>query len=135
RNYGSRKKYQHEVVGVNSRLDEMQAAFLRVKLRKLDEWNRRRCEVARAYLRNLGSHSGLILPVIPAWAKPVWHLFVVRHACRNALQQHLARHEIGAMVHYPIPPHRSAAYAGRGRCAEDLPRTDQITREILSLPM
>jgi dTDP-4-amino-4,6-dideoxygalactose transaminase len=135
RNYGSTKKYQHDVIGVNSRLDEMQAAFLRVKLRKLDEWNERRCRVAQDYLRRLGSHSGLILPAVPAWAEPVWHLFVVRHANRGALQQHLAQSGIGTMIHYPVPPHRTAAYAGQAHRAEELTCADRLTQEILSLPM
>ena len=79
RNYGSKKKYYNDCKGYNSRLDELQAAFLRVKLKKLDEWNGRRRTVAAQYLADLRALPGLILPFVPAWVDPVWHLFVVRH--------------------------------------------------------
>ena len=78
RNYGSRVKYHNEVRGFNSRLDELQAAFLRVKLKKLDEWNARRKIVAQSYLENLAKVPSLALPHVPTWAEPVWHLFVIR---------------------------------------------------------
>lgn len=110
RNYGSRVKYLNEVKGFNSRLDELQAAFLRVKLTKLDEWNTRRAKVANQYLEKLSCLTDLILPSVPAWAEPVWHLFVVRHPKRFDLEKHLKNSGIGTLVHYPIPPHLSGAY-------------------------
>jgi dTDP-3-amino-3,4,6-trideoxy-alpha-D-glucose transaminase len=135
RNYGSQRKYEHESLGINSRLDELQAAFLRVKLRKLDEWNQRRRQVARVYEESLRALTGLTLPGVPQWAEPVWHLFVIRHAARDALQRHLARWGIGAMVHYPTPPHLSGAYSSDRFQYGRLRRTERLCREILSLPM
>ena len=86
RNYGSKKKYENDCQGYNSRMDELQAAFLRVKLRKLDEWNARRRAVASRYLNELSGVMGLKLPFVPEWAEPVWHLFAVRHRQRDELQ-------------------------------------------------
>ena len=134
RNYGSRTKYHHELKGFNSRLDELQAALLRVKLRHLDAWNAARQQLALAYLDGLAA-SGLVLPVVPPWASPVWHLFVVRTARRDALQQHLAQAGIGTLVHYPIPPHLQPAYADAGFQSGDFPIAEQLHREVLSLPM
>ena len=111
RNYGSKKKYYNDCQGYNSRLDELQAAFLRVKLKRLDEWNERRRAVAARYQAGLASMSGLTLPFVPAWAEPVWHLFVVRHPNRDRLQQQLTEAGIGTLIHYPVPPHLSGAYA------------------------
>lgn len=151
RNYGSRVRYQNEVPGYNSRLDELQAAFLRVKLRKLDEWNARRTAIAQQYLSDLRPlASDLILPSVPEWAAPVWHLFVIRHPQRDTLQKHLADHGIQTIIHYPIPPHLSGAYgkAEIGKLkAEDpklqnsktspsaFPIAEQLADEILSLPI
>lgn len=134
RNYGSRVKYHNELKGFNSRLDELQAALLRVKLRRLDEWNGRRGAMAARYLEQLAG-SGLVLPWVPAWADPVWHLFVVRHPCRDALQRRLERAGIGTLVHYPIPPHRQPAYAELGLDEGALPIAEAIHREVLSLPL
>ncbi len=106
RNYGSRVKYVNEVQGVNSRLDPLQAAILHVKLRHLDDWNARRAAIAAHYREGLAA-TGLILPHVPAWAEPVWHLFIVRHPQRDALQRHLHEAGIGTLIHYPIPPHGS----------------------------
>ncbi len=111
RNYGSEKKYYNRYKGFNSRLDELQAALLRVKLRKLDEWNARRRASAAAYLAALEGAEGIVLPSVPGGAEPAWHLFVVRSARREAIQKHLAGAGIGTMIHYPVPPHRSEAYA------------------------
>jgi dTDP-4-amino-4,6-dideoxygalactose transaminase len=110
RNYGSKVKYYNEVKGYNSRLDPLQAAFLRVKLKYLDEWNARRAKVAKYYLEALSDVSDLILPFVPEESEPVWHLFVVRHPRRDDLQKHLAENGIGTMIHYPVPPHLSEAY-------------------------
>jgi dTDP-3-amino-3,4,6-trideoxy-alpha-D-glucose transaminase len=136
RNYGSREKYVHERQGVNSRLDELQAALLRVKLRHLDKWNARRADLAARYARELAGLPELALPQTPAWASPVWHLYVVRHPRRDALQQHLQRLGVATLIHYPIPPHRSAAYQGqRGPARSFFPVTERLAGEILSLPM
>ncbi|RUQ41268.1 MAG: DegT/DnrJ/EryC1/StrS family aminotransferase [Candidatus Competibacteraceae bacterium] len=134
RNYGSRVKYHNEVKGFNSRLDELQAALLRVKLPVLDAWNERRRAAAARYLDGLAG-SELGLPYVPKWAEPVWHLFVVRHPQRDALQQRLQQAGIGTMIHYPIPPHLQPAYAELGYGAGAFPISEAIHREVLSLPM
>lgn len=134
RNYGSRVKYQHEVQGLNSRLDPLQAAALRVKLRYLDEWNRRRTGLARHYLDALAT-TDLILPPVQDWAEPVWHLFVVRHPRRDALRQCLTAAGIATLIHYPIPPHRQAAYAGAAVRSGVFPLAEQLANEVLSLPL
>lgn len=134
RNYGSRVKYRNEVKGFNSRLDEMQAAFLREKLVLLDEWNGKRRAAATRYLQAL-AQSGLGLPHVPAWAEPVWHLFVVRHAARDRLQAGLTARQIGTVIHYPIPPHLQPAYAELGIPKGALPIAERIHEEVLSLPI
>jgi dTDP-3-amino-3,4,6-trideoxy-alpha-D-glucose transaminase len=135
RNYGSKVKYHHEVRGLNSRLSELQAAFLRAKLPHLDAWNARRTALATRYLAQLGNVAGLTLPHVPAWTGPNWHLFVVRAPRRDALQQHLAAHGIGTLIHYPIPPHLSAAYRDAGWQRGDFPLAEKLAREVLSLPI
>jgi len=135
RNYGSKKKYENDCLGYNSRLDELQAAFLRVKLRKLDEWNERRRAVASRYLNELSGVVGLKLPCVPEWAKPVWHLFAVRHRRRDKLQAALAAAGVGTLIHYPIPPHLSGAYADAGWKTGDFPVAEEIAKTELSLPM
>jgi dTDP-4-amino-4,6-dideoxygalactose transaminase len=134
RNYGSRVKYVNEVQGVNSRLDPVQAAVLRVKLRHLDEWNDRRRTIATTYLEGLAP-SRLRLPVVPSWAEPVWHLFVVQTPQRDAVQAGLTRAGIGSLIHYPIPPHRQEAYRSLAYAEGSLPLAEQMAREVLSLPI
>lgn len=134
RNYGSRVKYVNEVQGVNSRLDPLQAAVLRVKLAHLDAWTDRRRSVAAAYGEGLRD-CGLILPHVPHWADPVWHLYVVRSPRRDRLQARLAEAGVGTLIHYPIPPHRQAAYAGLGLAPGALPLAEGLAGEVLSLPM
>ena len=134
RNYGSRLKYVNEVKGFNSRLDPIQAAVLRVKLAHLDGWNARRGSIAALYLSGLGE-CGLMLPQVPAFADPAWHLFVVRHPRRDALQKRLAELGVGTLIHYPIPPHRQEAYAGAGFRAEDFALANAQAEEVLSLPI
>lgn len=134
RNYGSREKYVNEVRGYNSRLDPLHAAALRVKLKHLDAWNARRSAVAAAYLRGL-SDVGLTLPHVPAWVDPAWHLFVVRHPRRDALQRALAAAGVGTLIHYPIPPHRQEAYRSAGWAPDAFPLASALAREVLSLPM
>jgi dTDP-4-amino-4,6-dideoxygalactose transaminase len=132
RNYGSSVKYKHELPGYNSRLDELQAAMLRVKLAVLDEWNARRRRIAAAYSSCL-SGSSLQLPVVPDYADPVWHLYVVRSRHRDALQEHLTRSGIGTVIHYPTPPHLQPCY--REFAGSRLPVAERAAREVLSLPM
>lgn len=135
RNYGSRVKYVHELVGFNSRLDPLQAALLRVKLRHLVEWNRRRETIAALYLSALQGVEGLQLPFVPEGRASSWHLFVVRTPRRDALQQHLERAGIGTIIHYPMPPHLQQAYASRDFSAFRLGATAQAAQEVLSLPI
>jgi dTDP-4-amino-4,6-dideoxygalactose transaminase len=135
RNYGSKKKYFNDFKGFNSRLDELQAAFLRVKLKKLDEWNSRRKTVAAQYLRALKGLPEIALPFVPDWAEPVWHLFVVRHGERETFQQKLTEAGIGTLIHYPIPPHLSGAYSDMKWVYGAFSIAEEIARSVLSLPM
>ena len=135
RNYGSRVKYHNEVVGNNSRLDELQAALLRVKLNHLDEWNERRKQVTDGYLCKLSDNQKVLLPYVPAWAEPAWHLFVIRSQQREELQRKLADHEIGSLIHYPIPPHLSGAYQESGWRRGTFPIAENLADEVLSLPI
>ena len=135
RNYGSQVRYNHEIKGVNSRLDALQAAFLRVKLKHLDEWNNRRQNIARHYLKAMTEIPELTLPFVPQWAEPVWHLFVVRYQQRDNLQNFLTKCKIGTLIHYPVPPHLSKAYAEHGRKFGDYPISEKMADTMLSLPM
>lgn len=135
RNYGSKVKYYHDVKGFNSRLDEMQAAFLRAKLIHLDEWNKRRKKIADYFLDHLVDIPDLILPFVPDWATPVWHIFVIQTPCRDGLQQFLKNKGVGSLIHYPVPPHLSKAYAGLGLQKGAFPITESIASNELSLPM
>jgi dTDP-3-amino-3,4,6-trideoxy-alpha-D-glucose transaminase len=135
RNYGSKVRYQNDYPGMNSRLSELQAAFLRAKLPKLAEWNSRRVALAVRYLARLRGVGDLTLPHVPAWAEPVWHLFVVRTTRREALQRHLAADGVGTQVHYPTPPHLSRAYTGAGWKSGDFPLSEKFAGEVVSLPI
>lgn len=135
RNYGSSAKYRHEFQGFNSRMNELQAAFVRVKLRKLDEWNACRRIVAARYLEELDDMAELKLPSVPPWAEPVWHIFAVRQDKRDEFQDSLTKAGISTLIHYPIPPHLSGAYAKAGWKRGDLPIAEEIARAELSLPM
>ncbi|MEO8343812.1 MAG: DegT/DnrJ/EryC1/StrS family aminotransferase, partial [Gallionella sp.] len=134
RNYGSRVKYVNEVQGYNSRLDPVQAAVLRVKLKVLDAWNARREKIAARYNAAL-SGTGLVLPVAPAWVEPVWHLYVVQSSRRDALQQSLGEAGIGTLIHYPVPPHLQQAYAKAGYVKGQLPIAERLANQVLSLPI
>jgi dTDP-4-amino-4,6-dideoxygalactose transaminase len=134
RNYGSTTKYVNEIKGVNSRLDELQAAILRAKLPYLVEWNERRRTVASTYVRCLQG-TEITLPSVAPGMDPVWHLFVVRSPSRDRLQRHLAASGVETLIHYPIPPHRQAAYADLHIPEGAFPISEQIHRECLSLPM
>lgn len=132
RNYGSTIKYHHDLAGYNSRLDELQAAFLREKLKVLDEWNSKRREVAAAYSMLLDGGDS-VLPFVPEFAEPVWHLYVIRSQQRDALKAHLEEQGVSTVIHYPIPPHRQSCYSSYQH--RDLPIADRLAGEVLSLPM
>lgn len=134
-NYGSRVKYEHIEVGVNSRLDEIQSAVLAAKLRRLDEWNDRRRRVAACYDAELAG-LGLALPRPSDWAEPVWHLYVVRVPDDRAGFQHeLHERGINTVVHYPCSPHLQPAYASLGYARGDFPLAERLDAEVLSLPI
>ena len=135
RNYGSRVKYVNLERGYNSRLDELQAAFLRTKLPKLDTWNERRRVLAARYTDKLAGIAGLDLPRGPQWAEPVWHLYVVRTPRRADLIKALDKAGIGSLIHYPIPPHLQQAYADLGLPAGSFPLAESLAETVLSLPM
>lgn len=134
RNYGSRVRYVNEVVGFNSRLDEVQAAVLSVKLGHLDDWNARRERLATNYLEQL-CDLPFVLPVTREWAKSVWHLFVIHSPHRDALQRRLADAGIDTIVHYPVAPHMQAAYASLEYAPEAFPIARRLHDEALSLPL
>lgn len=133
RSYGSEKKYDHQVLGCNSRLDEIQAAVLSAKLRHLDRWNQERRAIAARYDELLPA-SFVQRPAVPSWAEPVWHLYVIRSPHRDALQSHLQSHGIQTVIHYPVPPHKQACYASQMPGASH-PLSERLSKEILSLPM
>ncbi|MBS0550540.1 MAG: DegT/DnrJ/EryC1/StrS family aminotransferase [Proteobacteria bacterium] len=135
RNYGSKVKYVNIERGFNSRLDELQAAFLRVKLKHLDRWNEKRRAVAALYDDKLAGIAGLGLPRTPQWAESAWHLYVVRTDRRADLMKALDRAGIGALIHYPIPPHLQQAYADLGLPKGSFPLAEKLAETVLSLPM
>ena len=136
RDHGQTRKYYHDIEGYNGRLDALQAGFLRVKLGHLAQWNdkRRRCAALYCQLLALLSES-LTLPVEPSWSRAVYHLFVIRHSDREAIQGHLGAKGIGTAIHYPIPLHLQKAYRGLGYREGDFPVAESVAPEILSLPM
>jgi dTDP-3-amino-3,4,6-trideoxy-alpha-D-glucose transaminase len=135
RNYGSRDRAHFEIKGTNSRLDELQAAFLRVRLAHLDTWNARRAMVADRYLTGLTGLADLVLPPRPDWSEPVWHVFAIRHPRRALIQQQLTTAGIGTLVHYPEPIHLSGAFAEYRWQAGAFPLAEQIAADELSLPI
>lgn len=134
RNYGSRIRYVNEVKGFNSRLDPIQAAILRVKLVYLDNWNLRRSEFAAQYISAL-SNLNITLPFSPEWAESVWHLFVVRHPQREAIQKQLTNAGIASLIHYPIPPIKQQAYLTDKISEQEFPLATKMASEVLSLPI
>lgn len=134
RNMGSDKKYHHDLAGYNARLDTIQAAVLRCKLPYLDAWNAERQRIAARYLHNL-KDAGVTLPVTIAEASHVYHLFVIRHEQRDALQSYLSTQDIQTLIHYPIPPHQQPALERFGWLTGQFPITEQISRTCLSLPL
>lgn len=131
-NYGSNVKYIFEYQGYNSRLDEIQAAFLRVKLKGLNKDNERRKEVAKFYINNI-THPDIILPVVYDWDAHVFHLFVIRSSRRDELLKHLTENGVQALIHYPVPPHKQKAYDYMNH--EVYPITEKIHNEVISLPI
>jgi dTDP-4-amino-4,6-dideoxygalactose transaminase len=134
RNGGQRQRYRHEVAGINSRLDEVQAAVLRLKLRHLPAWTERRRALAQRYRDGLAG-TGLGLPMEQPYATAVWHLFVVRHSDREGLAERLQEKGVGTLVHYPIPLHLQPAFAHLGGRRGDFPVAERAADEILSLPL
>lgn len=133
-NYGSSAKYVHPVAGFNSRLDELQAALLRVKLRVLDRWNARRQSIAALYSASL-PRENLRLPSVAPDCEPVWHLYVVKTPNRDALQRFLSSRGVQTLIHYPIPPHLQGAYKDLGYKLGSFPITEAFQSEVLSLPI
>jgi dTDP-3-amino-3,4,6-trideoxy-alpha-D-glucose transaminase len=135
RNYGMKNRYEIEAAGVNSRLAEIQAAVLRVKLPHLDAWNEARRALAQRYSLGLAEGDSIAAPATPAWAEPVWHLFVIGHPQRDACIDSLAAREIEALVHYPVLPHRAPPYREAGLPAASTATSDRLSATSLSLPM
>ncbi|MCF4113138.1 MULTISPECIES: DegT/DnrJ/EryC1/StrS family aminotransferase [Dethiosulfovibrio] len=134
RNYGSKRKYYNDICGVNSRLDEIQAALLSVRLKYLKETLDERATIADYYLNNIDP-SAVTLPSIRSDASHVWHLFVVENDKRDELQQHLSERGIQTQIHYPVPPHLSGAYKNLGFKSGDFPITERLASSVLSLPL
>lgn len=135
RNYGSAVKYYNEEIGYNNRLDELQAAFLRVKLNYLQEWTNQRKEIAQWYNEDLKLRNDLVLPYVHENADHVYHLYVVRTSDREKLQQELTEKGVQTMIHYPVPPHLQNAYKNLGYKEGDFPIAEEIARTCLSLPL
>lgn len=134
RNYGSKVKYVNSLRGYNSRLDPIQAAILQVKLKHLDRWTAHRAKIASFYTREL-AHTGLILPHVPEWADPAWHVYVVRHPRRDEFRSKLERAGIETLIHYPIAPHEQEAYKDHNWSPESFPLAKRLAGEVLSIPM
>jgi dTDP-4-amino-4,6-dideoxygalactose transaminase len=135
RNHGSKERYQHALLGVNARLDEIQAAVLRVKLPHLDSWNAARRTWAEEYSRRLADLEDVVTPVVQPYAKHVFHLYVIRTPDRERLQRWLKSHSVSTGIHYPVPVHLQEACASLGYSPGSLPETEAAAQQILSLPM
>lgn len=134
RNYGETRRYYHSIKGFNSRLDEVQAAILRVKLGHLDEWNGRRRAIAARYNKEI-INPAVHTPTPCYYGTENYHLYVVRSAQRDRLQEHLAGRQIGTLIHYPVPIHLQEAYKDLGKGLGDYPSSETCAAEVLSLPM
>lgn len=135
RNYGSEKKYYNEEIGYNMRLDEVQAGFLSVKLKYINEWTIQRKEIAKQYNESLKNIGDLILPTVHTNATHVYHLYVIKSNSRDSLKNYLSEKEIGALIHYPIPPHLQKAYSNLGYKKNDFPIAENLANTMLSLPI
>ena len=133
RNYGQRERYYHDFIGINSRMDEIQAAILRVKLNYLDDWNNKRRKSALLY-NELLANSEVIIPIEKSYARHIYHLYVIRSRNRDELQNYLKNNSVQTYIHYPIPVHKQQAYSEYNN-QYSLPITEKITKEIVSLPM
>jgi dTDP-4-amino-4,6-dideoxygalactose transaminase len=134
RDYGQSEKYHHDELGYNRRLDSIQAAILRVKLRYLDSWNQARRDHANLYTKLL-SGTRYVTPTVPAFAEPIWHLYVIQTEKRDELMKHLSSKGISTGIHYPIPIHLQGAYSNLGHKAGEFPVTEEMSDRIVSLPM
>jgi dTDP-4-amino-4,6-dideoxygalactose transaminase len=134
RNYGSEKRYYNKVVGANSRLDELQAAMLRVRLNHINELTQERIDIANHYLENINNKK-IVLPTTRQGVTHVWHQFVIRTDDRDLLIKYLEENGIGTIIHYPIPPHLSEAYGYLGMKEGQLPITEAYANTVLSIPM
>ena len=134
RNYGSEKRYYNEVVGTNSRLDEIQAALLRVRVKHIEELTAEKCSLAQRYLEEI-QNPLIMLPAVQEGASCVWHQFVIRTPKRDELEQYLKDRGIGTIIHYPVPPHLSKAYGYLGYKAGDFPIAEACANEVLSIPI
>ncbi|MEM0135474.1 MAG: DegT/DnrJ/EryC1/StrS family aminotransferase [Thermoplasmatales archaeon] len=134
RNYGETEKYRNDIIGFNSRLDELQAAFLRVKLKHLDEINRKKAAIASRYRSEI-SNDSLSLPYVPENVSPVWHQFVIKSRCRDELKKYLFDNGVDTLIHYPIPPHLQRAYGYANLNQDDLILAAKLAKEVLSLPI
>jgi dTDP-4-amino-4,6-dideoxygalactose transaminase len=135
RDHGSRVKYEHDFIGSTDRLDSLQAAILEVKLEHLNEWNEKRRKNAKLYSTYFANVDGVIIPEVPDWAEPVWHLYVIRVSDRTGLLEHLQENGIGCGYHYKLPIHLQPAFSFLGYKEGDFPVTEKVMREIISLPM
>lgn len=134
RNYGSAVRYVNEVAGFNNRLEELHAAVLRVKIQKLDEWNKRRESLAARY-QFAFANTELTLPVVKSGVRHAWHLYTIRHSQRDRIKECLEKAGIGTLIHYPIPPHRQKAYAHHKVAGQCYPIAEKIHEQTLSLPL
>jgi dTDP-4-amino-4,6-dideoxygalactose transaminase len=137
RNYGSTVKDRHDIQGSNSRLDELQAAFLRCRLARLPQWNARRSRLATRYLDRLATEPRIVLPRVPPYAGPVWHLFTIRvtNGRRDALERYLGEAGVSTRIYYPTPPHLTPAYRSEREGFPALPVAERLSKDILSLPL
>lgn len=135
RNYGSKKKYYNEVIGYNNCLDELQGAFLRVKLRHIDAWTEQRKQIAKWYNEALAGVTDIVTPFLHENASHSYHLYVIRTPKRSKLQEKLAEKGIGSLIHYPIPPHLQRAYSNLGYKKGDFPITEELSDSVLSLSL
>jgi dTDP-4-amino-4,6-dideoxygalactose transaminase len=136
-NHGQQKRYYHEKVGCNSRLDSMQAAILRIKLQHLDAYNGARRKVAEFYNQAFAGHSNIQTPVVAPYSSHVYHQYtlLIQEADRDALSKYLSDHQIPSMIYYPVPGHRQPMFAGNTAALPDLPITDWLTERVISLPV
>ncbi len=135
RDHGQAAKYYHDIEGYNGRLDSIQAGILHAKLARLSEWNNKRREIAKAYGEQLAGMDGLVLPFEPSWSRAIYHLFVIRVPDRQEMQNSLKAAGVGTGIHYPVPLHVQHAYRALGYGKGDLPVTERVSAEIVSLPM